>query len=248
MPVRNRSDSFCASTLSFLLPSFNRAFRRGLQTSTSCTCGFSRSYSQAAQVPSSQVTCSSPRRPWINCRRLVALVSTMDSIASLPPSLRTAITIASLCTSIPIYLTSRLILSCLLGGKITRRPTESFPQGTVPRFPESSYSYLYPDVLPTFCPCGAITHSRRRSGAKPCTAQRSGGGASPSASTSSSRALFHNALTQSGFRLERSDFDSRRFQASKSRRSGKGLRNPLHEMQPGAVIFSHLFGGQSFVA
>src|SRR5215475_14808465 len=40
--------------------------------------------------------------------------------------------------------------SCLLGGKITRRPTESFPQGKVPRFPESSYLYRYPDVLLAF--------------------------------------------------------------------------------------------------
>src|SRR5712691_1293865 len=40
---------------------------------------------------------------------LLALVSTMDSITSLPLPLRTAITIASLCTSMPIYLMSRLI-------------------------------------------------------------------------------------------------------------------------------------------
>src|SRR5262249_48880376 len=32
----------------------------------------------------SQVTCSSPRTPWINCRMLLALVSTIDSITSLP--------------------------------------------------------------------------------------------------------------------------------------------------------------------
>src|SRR5437899_10961052 len=40
---------------------------------------------------------------------LLALVSTLDSITSLPLPLRTAITIASLCTSMPIYLMSRLI-------------------------------------------------------------------------------------------------------------------------------------------
>src|ERR1700746_2579464 len=110
MPVRSKSASLRASTLSLLLPSFNKALRRGLQTTTSCTCDCSRSYSQDAQVPSSQVTCNSPRRPWINCRRLLALVSTMDdSITSFPLPFRTAITIASLCTSMPIYLMSRLI-------------------------------------------------------------------------------------------------------------------------------------------
>src|ERR1700693_994168 len=55
--------------------------------------------SQGAHVPSSQVTCNSPRRPWINCRMLLALVSIIDSITSLPLLLRTAITTPSLCTS-----------------------------------------------------------------------------------------------------------------------------------------------------
>src|SRR5215467_9436214 len=68
-----------------------------------------RSYSQADQVPSSQVTCNSPCSPWINCRMLLALVSTIASITIWPLLFSTAITIASLCTSIPIYLTSRLI-------------------------------------------------------------------------------------------------------------------------------------------
>jgi len=36
------------------LPSFNKALRRGSQTSTRATWGCSRSYSHAAQVPSSQ--------------------------------------------------------------------------------------------------------------------------------------------------------------------------------------------------
>jgi hypothetical protein len=43
-----------ASTLSLLLPSFNKALRCGLHTRTCCTCGCSRSYSHAAHVPSSQ--------------------------------------------------------------------------------------------------------------------------------------------------------------------------------------------------
>ena len=33
-----------------------------------------------------------------------------------------------------------------------------------------------------------------------------------------------------------------------SLRNGQGLRDPLYGMQPGAVIFPHLFDGQSFVA
>src|ERR1039458_5681223 len=72
---------------------------------------------QAAQVPSSQVTCSSPRRPWINCRMLPALVSKMVSMTSFPLPFRTAITIASLCTSMPIYLMSRLIAVAYLGER-----------------------------------------------------------------------------------------------------------------------------------
>ena len=51
IPVRNKSARIRASTLSLLLPSFNKALRRGLQTTMCCTCGCSRSYSQAAQVP-----------------------------------------------------------------------------------------------------------------------------------------------------------------------------------------------------
>src|SRR5271165_4685188 len=109
MPVRSKSASLRASILSLLLPSFNKALRRGSQTSTRVTWGCSRSYSQAAQVPSSQVTCNSPRSPWMNCRMLLALVSTIDSITNLPLPLRAAITTASLCTSMPIYLISRLM-------------------------------------------------------------------------------------------------------------------------------------------
>ena len=42
---------------------------------TCVTWGLSRSCNQAAQVPSSKVTCKLPRRPWINCRMVAALVS-----------------------------------------------------------------------------------------------------------------------------------------------------------------------------
>src|SRR4029077_13187569 len=51
IPVRNKSARLRASILSLLLPSFNKALRRGSHTSTCATWGFNRSYSQAAQVP-----------------------------------------------------------------------------------------------------------------------------------------------------------------------------------------------------
>ena len=70
---------------------------------------------------------------------LLALVSTIDSITSLPLPFSTAITIASLCTSMPIYLMSRLI-QLPPWGKDHSRPTESFPQGKVPFF--SRFAYL----------------------------------------------------------------------------------------------------------
>src|SRR6266404_2659512 len=163
MPVRNSSASFRASTLSLLLPSFNKALRRGLQTNTCSTCGCSRSYSQDAQVPSSQVTCSSPRRPWINCRMLLALVSTIDSITSFPLPFRTAITIASLCTSMPIYLMSRLISVASLGGR-SLASTESFPQGKMPLPSCFAYTLLHFLCRPT--PLLQLLSSRR-SRAKP---------------------------------------------------------------------------------
>jgi hypothetical protein len=65
---------------------------------------FQQSYSQAAEVPSSKVTCKSPRSPSINCRIMLAFVSTTHSITILPAEFRTAIEMLSLCASIPIYL------------------------------------------------------------------------------------------------------------------------------------------------
>src|ERR1039458_6071734 len=47
-------------------------------------------------VPSSKVTCKSPRSPWINCRMVLVLVSTIDSITSFPSPFITAIVMASL--------------------------------------------------------------------------------------------------------------------------------------------------------
>src|SRR5262250_3983148 len=79
-------------------------FFRGSHTSNFVTCGFSRSYNQAAEVPSSKVTCKSPRNPSINCRIMLAFVSMTDSITTLPAEFLTAIEILSVCTSMPIYL------------------------------------------------------------------------------------------------------------------------------------------------
>src|ERR1700691_1700037 len=102
---RSNSASLRASMRSLLLPSLSRAFRRGLHTTSSVTCGLIRSYDQAAQVPSSKVTCRLPRRPLRKSRMVMALVSIVDSMTSLPEEFSTAIEIASLCTSIPIYFT-----------------------------------------------------------------------------------------------------------------------------------------------
>jgi hypothetical protein len=71
------------------------AFFRGSHTTSSVTCGFSKSYNHAAQVPSSNVTCKSLCSPWTNCRMVLALVSTMDSITSFPSPVVTAIEIVS---------------------------------------------------------------------------------------------------------------------------------------------------------
>src|SRR5215472_18324058 len=165
MPVRNNSASLRASTLSFLLPSFSKALRRGLQTRIWCTCGFNRSYSHAAHVPSSQVTCSSPCSTWINCRMLLALVSTIDSITWCPLTFSTAITIASLCTSIPIYLTSRLI-ELPPWGEAHSCQRLSFPQGTMPSITTAP---LVADVNHP----ESVAHSRRYAQLQSCEAGRS---------------------------------------------------------------------------
>src|SRR5215468_5197556 len=79
-------------------------FFRGSHTTNFVTRGFNRSYNQAADVPSSKVTCKSPRNPSINCRIMLAFVSMTDSITTLPAEFLTAIEMLSLCTSMPIYL------------------------------------------------------------------------------------------------------------------------------------------------
>src|SRR5271157_5052952 len=80
------------------------AFFRGSHTTNFVTWGFSRSYNQAAEVPSSNVTCKSPRSPSKNCRIMLAFVSITHSITIFPAAFMTAIEMLSLCTSMPIYL------------------------------------------------------------------------------------------------------------------------------------------------
>src|SRR5216684_5799236 len=90
------------------------AFFRGSHTTNFVTCGFSKSCNQAAEVPSSNVTCKSPRNPSINCRIMLAFVSITHSITIFPASFLTAIEMLSLWTSIPIYFLSlnmRVLLS-----------------------------------------------------------------------------------------------------------------------------------------
>src|SRR6188472_3484787 len=99
-------------------------FFRGSHTTNFVTCGLSRSYSHAAEVPSSKVTCKSPRSPSINCRIMLAFVSMTDSITTLPTEFLTAIEILSLCTSMPIYLV--LLIKGVLSGRVepnTQNPT-----------------------------------------------------------------------------------------------------------------------------
>src|SRR5450755_549655 len=100
----NRSASSRASIRSFMFPCL--LFFCGSHTTSFATCGFSRSYNQVAQVPSSKVTCNSPRSPWIKSRMTFAFVSITHSITSFPAAFLTAIEILSLCTSKPIYLVS----------------------------------------------------------------------------------------------------------------------------------------------
>src|ERR1700693_3321836 len=111
---RSSSAKRRASLLSRWLPSLMEEFFRGSHTTNSVTCGFSKSYNQAAQVPSSNVTCKSPRSPSMNCRITLAFVSITHSITTFPAPFLTAIEMLSLCTSIPIYFLSfnmRVLLS-----------------------------------------------------------------------------------------------------------------------------------------
>jgi hypothetical protein len=90
-PARSKSPSLGASTRSFLLPAFSSEFFRGSHTTTLVTWGLSKSYSQAALVPSSKVTDKLPRSPWMSSRTVAAFVSMMDSISTFPAASLTAI-------------------------------------------------------------------------------------------------------------------------------------------------------------
>src|SRR5580704_13667610 len=75
--------------------------------------------SQAAQVPSSQVTCSSPRRPRINCRRLLAgfddrLHHQLATVTEDSDHNRFLVHVHSDIFDVTTH------LSCLLGGKLIR--------------------------------------------------------------------------------------------------------------------------------
>src|ERR1700747_3123319 len=125
--MRNNSANRRASILSFWLPSLMDLFFRGSHTTNFVTCGFSRSYSHAAEVPSSKVTSTSPRSPPINCRIMLAFVSMTDSITTLPTEFVTAIEILSLCTSMPIYLV--LVIKGVLSGRVEPNTQNPTPKG-----------------------------------------------------------------------------------------------------------------------
>src|SRR6516162_5761003 len=102
-------------------------FFRGSHTTNFVTRGFNKSYNQAAEVPSSKVTCKSPRSPSINCRIMLAFVSMTHSITILPIEFITAIEILSLCTSMPIYLV--LVIKGVLSGRVEPITQNHTPQG-----------------------------------------------------------------------------------------------------------------------
>src|SRR6266849_9294110 len=125
--MRSSSANRRTSILSFLLSSLMEAFFRGSQTINSVTCGFRRSYSQAAEVPSSNVTCKSPCRPSIHCRIMLAFVSMTHSITIFPAAFITAIEMLSLCTSIPIYLV--LVIKGVLSERVELNTQNPTPKG-----------------------------------------------------------------------------------------------------------------------
>src|SRR6266481_3419244 len=134
------------------------AFFRGSQTINSVTCGFRRSYSQAAEVPSSNVTCKSPRRPSIHCRIMLAFVSMTHSITIFPAAFITAIEMLSLCTSIPIYLV--LVIKGVLSGWVepnTQNPT-----------PKGAPFYIASDNRSATCKAAENDCLERRNSIRPC--------------------------------------------------------------------------------
>src|SRR6266481_2135028 len=111
-------------------------FFRGSQTTSFVTCGFNKSYSQAAEVPSSKVTCKSPRSPSMNCRMVLALVSMTQSINTLPTEFLTAIEMLSLCTSKPIYLVLIVIGRSFL-SELRNRSRKLLQRGALLSWPKN---------------------------------------------------------------------------------------------------------------
>lgn len=117
---------------------------------------------------------------------LLALVSTIDSMTSLPPLLRTVITTASLCTFMPIYLMSRL-MQLPPWGKIIRANAYLLPRySAIPLADLPTPPLLFFLTAPTYS---------LAAGAERNPAQRSGAQAAAIHSPPSIGALFHNALT-----------------------------------------------------
>ena len=102
--MRSRSANSFASTLSALLPCLTIFL--GSQTMTLATCGWIKSYSQLAWVPSSNATCNVPRWLLRKSRIVDPLVSMMDYARTFPALSSTAITVIAVGTSLPIYLMS----------------------------------------------------------------------------------------------------------------------------------------------
>src|SRR6266436_3286090 len=132
-------------------------FFRGSHTTNFVTCGFNRSYNQAADVPSSKVTCKSPRSPSIDCRIMLAFVSMTDSITTLPTEFMTAIEILSLCTSIPIYL-MLLVIKGVLSGRVEANTQNPTPKGA-PFYIASGYRRSGFGPILT-CPVSALIRHR----------------------------------------------------------------------------------------
>jgi hypothetical protein len=96
-----------------LIPNFQQGIFPRIAHQYFCDVGLEQIVQPGRAGSSSNVTYTLPRSPWMNCRRVAAFVSTIDSINSLPAGSRTAAEIVAWCTSSPIYLASfiRVLLS-----------------------------------------------------------------------------------------------------------------------------------------
>jgi len=191
--VRNKSASLPRIHLVALLPPLITQLAPGIAPPPKCavTCGCSRSYSRPPRCLLPRSHAARPGDRGENCRMLLALVR------SRTPSPASALNSGRRSQWLPCARPFRYIwrhnhLSCLPWGEAH----------SCQRCLSLKVKCHSPDDLPmSFCnlPTGyttAVLPKRRRSGAKPCTAQLSGGGAS-SGFDLLSGALFHNALTGS---------------------------------------------------